>query len=143
MVLIVSAGVCAARLGAMTDTATVAPPLDHEADVAAASPAGMELDGAPEEASARSLRFSILISAIRCTLTYVILPFVTPFIGLAPGVGPAVGIPIAVVALWANIASIRRHWTSGHRWKWPVSVLNAGIIVLLVILLVLDVGQLL
>ena len=96
-----------------------------------------------DEASARSLRFSILISAIRCTLTYVLLPFVAPFIGLAPGVGPAVGIPIALVALWANIASIKRHWHSDHRWKWPVSVLNVGIIVLLVILLILDVGQLL
>lgn len=96
-----------------------------------------------EEASARSLRFSILISAIRCTLTYVLLPFVAPFVGLAPGVGPAVGIPIALVALWANVASIRRHWFSDHRWKWPVSVLNVGIIVLLVILLILDVGQLL
>ena len=96
-----------------------------------------------EEASARTLRFSILISAVRCTLTYVILPVVAPAIGLAAGVGPAVGIPIAVVALWANVVSIRRHWHAGHRWKWPVSVLNAGIIVLLVILLVLDVNQLL
>ncbi|WP_423922389.1 hypothetical protein [Candidatus Poriferisodalis sp.] len=104
-----------------------------------AATAASELD----EASARSLRFSILISAIRCTLAYVILPFVAPFIGLAPGVGPAVGIPISLVALWANVASIRRQWNSDHRWKWPVSVLNAGIIVLLVILLVLDVGQLL
>ncbi len=96
-----------------------------------------------DEASARTLRFSILISAIRCTLTYVLLPFVAPFVGLAPGVGPAVGIPIALVALWANVASIKRHWHSDHRWKWPVSVLNVGIIVLLVILLILDVGELL
>ena len=101
--------------------------------------AATELD----EASARTLRFSILISAIRCTLTYVLLPFVAPFIGLAPGVGPAVGIPIALVALWANIASIKRHWHSDHRWKWPVSALNVGIIVLLVILLILAIGQLL
>ena len=96
-----------------------------------------------EESSARSLRFAILISAVRCTLTYVILPFVAPFIGLAPGVGPAVGIPIALVALWANVASIRRHWHAGHRWKWPISLLSVGIIVLLVVLLVLDVGELL
>lgn len=107
----------------MTETATATPELTEESE--------------------RTLRFSILISAIRCTLAYVILPFVAPFIGLAPGVGPAVGIPIALIALWANVASIKRHWRSDHRWKWPVSVLNAGIIVLLVILLVLDIGQLL
>lgn len=96
-----------------------------------------------EDASARTLRFSILISAIRCTLTYVILPIVAPLVGWAAGVGPAVGIPIALIALWANMASIKRHWHSDHRWKWPVSLLNVGIIVLLVILLVLDIGQLL
>lgn len=107
----------------MTDTAAAASELDEE--------------------SARTLRFSILISAIRCTLTYVILPIVAPLVGLAAGVGPAVGIPIALVALWANVASIKRHWHSDHRWKWPVSLLNVGIIVLLVILLILDIGQLL
>ena len=96
-----------------------------------------------EEASARTLRFSILISAVRCTLTYVGLPFVAPFVGLAPGVGPAVGIPIALVALWANVASIRRHFRAGHRWKWPISLLNIGIIILLIVLLVFDVNQLL
>ena len=125
----------------MTDTAGATTPLDAKADSEAAHP-DAQLAGA-EEASARSLRFSILISAIRCTLTYVILPFAAPLISFAPGVGPAIGIPIALVALWANVASIRRHWGSDHRWKWPVSVLNAGIIVLLVILLILDVGQLL
>ena len=85
---------------------------------------------------------SIVISAVRCTLSYVMLPFVTPLIGLAPGVGPAIGIPIAVVALWANVASIRRFWASNHRWKWPVGSLNAGIIVLLLILLFVDFRQL-
>ncbi len=104
-----------------------------------AAPTAAEL----EEASARTFRFSVLISAVRCTLTYVILPFAAPLIGLAPGVGPAVGIPIAAVALWANALSIRRHWRVGHRWKWPISTLNAGIIVLLVVLLALDVSELL
>lgn len=96
-----------------------------------------------EEAPARTFRFAILISAVRCTLTYVLLPFVAPLVGLAAGVGPAVGIPIAVVALWANVASIKRHWHAGHRWKWPISLLNVGIIILLIVLLVLDVNQLL
>ena len=92
---------------------------------------------------ARSLHWSILISAVRCTLTYVILPFVAPFIGLAPGVGPLIGIPLALVALAANAFSIKRHWVNNHRWKWPVSVLNVGIIVLLLVLLTIDINDLL
>ncbi len=91
----------------------------------------------------RSLHWSIVVSAVRCTLTYVILPFVAPFIGLAPGVGPFIGIPLALVALVANVVSIRRFWSNDHRWKWPVSALNVGIIVLLVVLLAIDINNIL
>ena len=58
----------------------------------------------------RAFNMSIIVSGIRCTLAYVVLPFVTPFLGLAPGVGPAIGIPIAVVAIVANVVSLRRFW---------------------------------
>ena len=30
---------------------------------------------------------SMIVSGVRCTLAYVVLPFVAPLIGLAPGVG--------------------------------------------------------
>ncbi len=92
----------------------------------------------PAEASNRALRLSLVISAIRCTLAYVVFPFVAPVIGLAPGVGPLVGLPIATVALVANVVSIRRFHRSNHRFKWPVSALNGGIIALVSILIVND-----
>lgn len=34
---------------------------------------------------------SMLISAVRCTLTYVVFPFVLPAVGFATGVGPWLG----------------------------------------------------
>ena len=34
----------------------------------------------------RAFSVSMVVSGLRCVLTYVILPFVTPFLGLAPGV---------------------------------------------------------
>jgi len=86
---------------------------------------------------------SIMISGIRCVLTYLILPFVTPWIGLAPGVGPVVGLVVGLVALAANIFSIRRFWRADHRWKIHVTVLHGSVIVLLLVLLYLDVAQLL
>jgi hypothetical protein len=90
----------------------------------------------------RGFSRSIVVSAIRCTLTYVVLPFVTPLIGLAPGVGPAVGLAVGTVAITANVLSIRRFWRADHRWKRPVTVLHSGVIVLLSILLYLDASQL-
>jgi len=80
---------------------------------------------------------SILISAIRCLLTYVLFPFVAPLIGLTD-VGPWVGVGLSVVAIYFNIYSIRRFWAADHRWKKPISALNVGVIILVTILLVID-----
>lgn len=97
----------------------------------------------PDTNAEGALRFSLVISAIRCTITYVVLPIVAPLVGWASGVGPLVGLPIAAVALVANVVSIRRYHAHNHRWKWPVSALNAGIFVLVTVLVVFDLRELL
>ena len=90
----------------------------------------------------RGFSRSILVSGIRCVLTYVILPFVAPFLGFAPGVGPVIGLVVGTIALAANVFSIRRFWRADHRWKKPVTVLHTGVIVPLVILMYLDIRTL-
>lgn len=95
-------------------------------------------EGTPEKGFSRS----ILISAIRCTLTYVVLPFLAPWIGLAPGVGPGFGLAIGAVAIAANVMSIRRFWKADHRWKKPVTALHLAVIGLLLILGILDIRAL-
>lgn len=86
---------------------------------------------------------SVVISGIRCLLTYVIFPFVFPIVGITSGIGSTIGIIVGSVAILANVFSIRRFWKADHRYKIPVSILNFGIIILLVILIVLDAGDLL
>ena len=95
-------------------------------------------DGTAERGFSRS----IVVSGIRCTLTYVILPFVAPWIGLAPGVGPTIGLLVGTVAIAANVFSIRRFWRADHHWKVPATVLHGAVLVLLTILMVLDIRQL-
>ena len=90
----------------------------------------------------RAFSVSILISAIRCTLTYVVLPFALPLLGLAPGVGPVLGITIGVVAIAANVFSIRRFWRARHPWRVPITVLHVAVIGLLLVLIVLDLNAL-
>lgn len=105
-------------------------------------------DPAPAPANGDSVRAerlfskSIVISGIRCLLAYLILPFATPFIGLAPGVGAGLGLVIGVVAIAANLFSIRRFWRADHRWKMPVTALHVGVIVLLLVLAVRDIMEL-
>jgi riboflavin transporter FmnP len=90
----------------------------------------------------RAFSISVVISGIRCGLTYVIFPWVLPLLGIAGGVGPAIGLIVGVVAIGFNVASIRRFWAADHQWKWAITALNTGVIVLLVVLITLDLANL-
>jgi hypothetical protein len=96
------------------------------------------------EASARSLvERSLLISMVRCLLTYVVLPFVAPILGVGLGVTPIVGIVVGGVAIVANVASVRRFWRADHRYRWHYTALASLIVVLLSWLVVADLVELL
>lgn len=90
-----------------------------------------------DEEAQRTFSLSILVSAVRCTLTYVIFPFVLPFAGLAE-FGSVVGVVLSTVAIVANVSSIRRMHAAQHKWRVPVTVINIAMIGLVVTLLVLD-----
>ena len=84
----------------------------------------------------------MVVSGIRCVLAYVILPFVTPFLGLAPGVGPVLGLTLGTVAIAANVYSIRRFWRAEHPWRRPVTVIHIGVIAFLLVLMTNDLLEL-
>jgi ABC-type iron transport system FetAB permease component len=91
------------------------------------------------EASARQLvEKSLVISMARCLLTYVVLPFVVPIIGIAGDIAPLIGIVLGVVAIVANVASIRRFWRADHRYRWHYTALATVIIAAMVWLIVID-----
>jgi hypothetical protein len=95
------------------------------------------------EASARQLvERSLGISMARCLLTYVVLPFVVPIIGIAGDIAPVVGIVLGVVAIVANVASIRRFWRADHRYRWHYTALATVIILAMVWLIAIDLATL-
>lgn len=95
-----------------------------------------------EDAVHRMFSFSIVLSALRCLLSYVVFPIVTPALGLATGVGPAIGIPIAVLALIFDVIGIRRFWVNDHRWRWGMTVVYAAVMILVTTLLAGDIVHL-
>lgn len=86
---------------------------------------------------------SVVISGIRCLLTYIVLPWLLPAIGVAKGWGPVLGLVVSPIAIVFNVLSIRRFHRSGHKYRWPISIVNGLIIVLLLILVVRDLSELL
>lgn len=85
---------------------------------------------------------SILVSAVRCILTYLVIPFLLVPLGLASGVGPVIGVPFGVVAIVFNVKSIRRFWRADHKWRWAYTAIGTTVIAMLVVLVALDLGEL-
>lgn len=97
--------------------------------------------GVGSAAAYQAFQTSMLISATRCTLTYVVFPFVLPAVGLATQ--GFVGVVVGVVAMVCDVFTIRRFFSVDHRWRWPFSAIVFGIMVLLTALLVQDVAHVL
>lgn len=86
---------------------------------------------------------SILISAIRCTLAYVVFPIFAPALYAASSWGPAIGLTVGAVALVFDVAGMRRFWKADHRMRWPMTGIYTCVMVLVVILVIHDIGYLL
>ena len=85
---------------------------------------------------------SMAISALRCTLTYVVFPFLLPLVGFAAGVGPVIGVLIGVTAMGCDVFTIRRFFAVDHRYRWQFSILVIIVVGFLTVLLVEDIAQL-
>jgi hypothetical protein len=98
-------------------------------------------DKAPidESETHRIFSASILLSATRCLLSYIVLPFVLPAIGIARGVGPAIGIPIGLLALSFDYIGIRRFWLANHRQRWAFTALYAVVGAMVLSLVIVDI----
>jgi ABC-type iron transport system FetAB permease component len=103
-------------------------------------PAAPPAEKAPDAQKAFST--SILVSAVRCLLTYIVLPFVAPALGFATGVGPAIGLAIGLVAITSNVFTIRRFWRADHARRWQFTAISTSVIVLLLVLMAQDIAHL-
>jgi hypothetical protein len=126
---------------AVAPTGTVVTPERSRADQTMRRLLRVPDDRAPidESETHRIFSASIFLSALRCLLSYIVLPVVLPAIGLARGVGPWIGIPIGVLALVFDYRGIRRFWLADHRQRWAFSALYAVVGVMVFTLVVVDI----
>lgn len=92
-----------------------------------------------EKAAIKAFERSMLISAIRCTLTYVVFPIVLPMMSFAKGVGPVIGITIGLIALVCDVFTVRRFFAIDHKWRWRFTFIAGAVMSLLTWLMVEDV----
>ena len=82
---------------------------------------------------------SMVLSGLRCLLSYVVFPIVTPLFGAAATVGPAIGIPIGVLALTFDVLAVRRFFAADHRWRWAMGAIYLAVMGLVLTLVVQDI----
>lgn len=97
---------------------------------------------ANKAAAQAAFQKSIVISGGRCLLTYIVLPFIAPFVGIAASIGAPLGIAVALVAMVSIIISLRRFFGSMHPKRWAYGSLAGVMFVFLIVTIVIDIGQL-
>jgi hypothetical protein len=90
----------------------------------------------------RLFSVAMVISGLRCLLSYIVLPFLAPALGAATGIEPYFGIPISIVALVFDVRGMRRFWIANHRYRWPMTAIYLAVMGLVTALLVSDIHHL-
>jgi hypothetical protein len=61
---------------------------------------------------------SLVFSAVRCTIQYVLLPIVLPLLGMAATIPPAALALLDVAVICSLIYTLRRLWQARHPRRW-------------------------
>lgn len=66
----------------------------------------------------RAFRTAVLVSAVRCLITYLAIPVLVPVLSLSGRVAAPVGLALCAVAYVNGVIAVRRFWASDHRYRW-------------------------
>lgn len=86
----------------------------------------------------RNFRVAIIISGVRCLITYLLIPILVPIVGVAGVLAAPVGIVLCAIAVVNGVISVRRFWVSDHRGKWMYTWFMAFVFAVLAVALVSD-----
>lgn len=88
------------------------------------------------------LRSSIVISGIRCVITYLLVPIATPIVGFMGVLAAPVSIALSLFAIVLGYNSMRRFWLADHRLRWRYTVFIVVVWALLAVGIGVDVAHL-
>lgn len=100
------------------------------------------LDARSGRGAHRAFRTSVLVSAVRCLVTYVAVPVLVPVLSLAGWVAAPIGLALCVYAVVNGVVSLRRFWRADHPHRWIYTAFMAVVFVILGLALASDLGRL-
>jgi len=88
------------------------------------------------------LRGSMLLAGVRCTLTYIVIPFGAPIVGWLGVLATPLSLAMSVAAVLLAVSSLRRVWLADYRHRWPYTVFILVAVGLLAVVIAGDVRTL-
>lgn len=86
----------------------------------------------------RATTTAIVVSAVRCTITYLLIPILVPFVGFLNTFGAPISLVLSSFAVVMSIRGVRRFWIADHRARWSYTAFIGMMLVLLATTIVLD-----
>jgi hypothetical protein len=91
----------------------------------------------------RNTTAAIVVSGIRCIITYLLIPILAPVVGISDAASAPVTIALSVLAIVMGVSGVRRFWIADHRARWAYTIFIAVIVALLVVGIVVDLASIL
>ena len=91
----------------------------------------------------RNKTTAIVVSGIRCIITYLLIPVLAPIIGLSGAASAPITIGLSLLAIYMGVSGVRRFWIADHRARWAYTAFIGVVMVLLLIGIVVDVRTIL
>ncbi len=91
----------------------------------------------------RAFRASLIVSGVRCLITYLLIPILVPLVSFAGLVAAPIGIMLCVIAVVNGIVSLRRFWKANHRARWMYTAFISIVFAVLILALITDLTRLL
>jgi hypothetical protein len=90
----------------------------------------------------RAFRWSILVTAVRCTILYMVVPILVPIVSVARVVAVPVSIALCMFALVNGVVSVRRFWIANHPARWKYLAFMGVVFAVLLVSIVIDITRL-
>ncbi len=92
-------------------------------------------------AAHQAFRISVIISALRCVITYVLIPVLVPILSLAGWVAAPVGIVLCAIAAVNGVISVRRFWRADHPHRWTYTAFIGVVFTILTISVITELSR--
>lgn len=96
------------------------------------------VDRRSSAAAHRAFRISVVVSAIRCVITYLLIPVLVAVGTVAGWFAAPVGLALCAYAAVNGVVSVRRFWAADHKRRWMYTAFIGVVFVILAVALISD-----